>query len=320
MSKTRKISVRDFGIVLVLIFVMAFFAVTSDRFFTFSNIRTILLQVSAVCICSMGMMFVLITGGIDLAVGQLAAAVGMISAFLMVNLGQSGFVGIGVALLFSLIVGLLQGMLVAFVRIPPFIVTMAFQSMLKGFCYLISDGRAIYDLPAFVKFVGQGKIAGIPIPTIIMLVCILLVGFFSRKVYMGRFFYALGSNEEAAKLSGINTNLVKIATYMISSLFACIAGVVMLCRLSTAAPGAGEGFEFDVITACVLGGVSMSGGKGKEYQAFVGAMIVAVLNNGMIQLKVNTYSQLVVKGLILLAAVAFDCIQQNSKKKVKIAE
>lgn len=320
MGKNRKISVRDFGIVMVLFLVMAFFAVTSKRFFTFSNIRTILLQVSAVCICSMGMMFVLITGGIDLAVGQLASAVGMISAFFMVNLGMSGAVSIGVSLIFSLLIGFLQGALVAFVRIPPFIVTMAFQSMLKGFCYLITAGRAIYDLPPFVKFIGQGKLAGIPIPSIIMLVCIFVVGFFARKIYVGRFFYALGSNEEAAKLSGINTNLVKIATYMISSLFACIAGVIMLCRLSTAAPGAGDGFEFDVITACVLGGVSMSGGKGKEYQAFVGAMIVAVLNNGMIQLKVNTYSQLVVKGLILLAAVAFDCIQQNRKKKIKVSE
>jgi len=320
MNKVKKISLKEFGIVLVLLAVVMFFSITASNFLTVSNIRTILLQVSSVCICSLGMMFVLITGGIDLSVGYLASAVGMLSAFCMVNLGLNGAFSLIVALIFAEIIGLIQGALIAYLKVPPFIVTMAFMNILKGFSYMITSGRAIYDLPGFVRQIGQGTVLGIPILIILMLVSIVLVGSFARKVYVGRFFYAVGSNEEAAKLSGINTNVVKVATYMISALFACIAGIVMMGRLATASPNSGDGFEFDVITACVLGGVSMSGGKGKEYQVFVGAMIIGVLNNGMIQLHIDTYMQLAIKGLILLLAVAFDCIQQRKKKKVNLVD
>lgn len=320
MNKKRKVSLRDFGIIAVLILVMVFFSLGSRKFMTASNMRTILLQVSSVCICSLGMMFVLLTGGIDLSVGYMAAGVGMLSAYCMVNLGINGVGSFFIALVFALGVGAVQGVMVALVKVPPFIVTMAFMSMLKGFCYLITSGRAIYDLPDFVRQIGQGSVLGIPIPVAIMIVCLLVVSFFTRKVYFGRYFYAVGSNEEAAKLSGINTNWVKVLTYMFSAFFAYLAGIVMLGRLATASPNTGDGFEFDVITACVLGGISMVGGKGQVFQAAVGAMIIAVLNNGMIQLHIETYVQLVIKGLILLLAVAFDCIQQNSKKKVSLVE
>lgn len=318
--KIKKISIKDLGIVLVLFVVLAFFSITGRNFLTVSNLRTILLQVSSVCICSLGMMFVLITGGIDLSVGYLASGVGMLSAFCMVNLGFNGALSLLVALIFALAVGLIQGSLIAYVKVPPFIVTMAFMNILKSFSYLITSGRAIYDLPSFVRQIGQRAVLGIPIPIIMMIICIVLVGIFARKVYVGRFFYAVGSNEEASKLSGINTNLVKVATYMISALFAYLAGIVMMGRLATASPNSGDGFEFDVITACVLGGVSMSGGKGKEFQVFVGAMIIGVLNNGMIQLHIDTYMQLGIKGLILLLAVAFDSVQQRKKKKVNLAD
>ncbi len=313
--KTKRISIGDFGIVLVLIFVMIFFSITGSNFLTVSNMRTILLQVSSVCICSLGMMFVLITGGIDLSVGYLASAVGMLSAYCMSNLELNGAVSIVIAFLFAEVIGLAQGSLIAYLKIPPFIVTMAFMNVLKGFSYLITSGRAIYDLPGFVRSIGQGSVLGLPIPILLMFISVILVGFFARKVYVGRYFYAVGSNEDAARLSGINTNIVKVSTYMISAFFACLAGIVLMGRLATASPNSGDGFEFDVITACVLGGVSMSGGKGKEYQVFVGGMIISVLNNGMIQIHIDTYMQLVIKGLILLLAVAFDCIQQRRQSK-----
>lgn len=319
-AKLSKISVRDFGIVIVLICVIAFFGITSGKFLTLSNMRTILLQVSSVCVCSLGMMFVLIIGGIDLSVGYMAASVGMLSAYCMANLKWNGAASFLTALLFALLIGMIQGILVAKINVPPFIVTMAFMNMLKGFSYLITSGRAIYDLPDFVRRIGQGTILGIPVPVAIMVVLVLIAAFFSRKVYVGRYFYAVGSNEEAAKLAGINVDLVKIATYMLSAFFAFMAGVIMLGRLATASPNSGDGFEFDVITACVLGGVSMSGGKGQVFQTVVGALIIACLNNGMIQLHIDTYVQLVIKGLILLLAVSFDCIQQNTKKKVNLVE
>ena len=317
-KKFKKVSIKEFGIIGVLIVVMAFFSIASGNFLTVSNLRTILLQVSSVCVCSLGMMFVLITGGIDLSVGYMASAVGMLSAFCMNTLKMNGAAAIFIAMLFALAVGAVQGILIARVKVPPFIVTMAFMNGLKGFSYLITSGRAIYDLPGFVRKIGQGEVLGIPVPVLIMVILLVITAFFTRKIYVGRYFYAVGGNEDAARLAGINAANVKIATYMMSAFFAFVAGIIMMGRLATASPNSGDGFEFDVITACVLGGVSMSGGKGHVYQAAVGAIIIAALNNGMIQLHIDTYVQLIIKGLILLLAVVFDSIQQNRKRKVKL--
>ena len=317
-NKFKKSSLKEFGIIGVLFVVIIFFTITSGNFLTVSNMRTILIQVSSVCVCSLGMMFVLITGGIDLSVGYMASAVGMLSAYCMVTAKLNGAVSLLIALVFALFIGAIQGVLVAKVKVPAFIVTMAFMNGLKGFSYLITSGKAIYDLPDFVRTIGQGKVLGIPVPVLIMIVLIAITSFFTRKIYVGRYFYAVGSNEDSAKLAGINADNVKIATYMLSSFFAYVAGIIMMGRLATASPNSGDGFEFDVITACVLGGVSMSGGKGQVYQAAVGAIIIAVLNNGMIQLHIDTYVQLVIKGLILLLAVVFDSVQQNRKTKVKL--
>ncbi|MCD8198060.1 MAG: ABC transporter permease [Lachnospiraceae bacterium] len=315
----KKRTKKGFGIIAVLIVVIVFFSIMSSNFLTLSNMRTILLQVSSTCVCSLGMMFVLVTGGIDLSVGYMASAAGMLSAFCMTTANMNGAAAFLVTLLFALVIGAIQGILIAKIKVPPFIVTMAFMNGLKGFSYLITSGRAIYDLPDFVRGIGQGTVLGIPLPVLIMVILIIITSFFTRKIYVGRYFYAVGSNEEAARLAGINSDAVKIATYMLSSFFAYLAGIIMMGRLATASPNSGDGFEFDVITACVLGGVSMSGGKGKVYQAVVGAIIIAALNNGMIQLHIDTYVQLVIKGLILLLAVVFDCLQQNRKQKVKLA-
>lgn len=317
-NKFKKISIKEFGIIGVLIVVIIFFSITSSNFLTFSNMRTILIQVSSVCVCSLGMMFVLITGGIDLSVGYMASAVGMLSAFCMNTVKLNGAVSLLIALVFALAIGAVQGILIAKVKVPPFIVTMAFMNGLKGFSYLITSGRAIYDLPDFVRGIGQGKVLGVPVPVLIMIILIAITAFFTRKIYVGRYFYAVGSNEDAAQLAGINSDNVKIVTYMMSAFFAFVAGIIMMGRLATASPNSGDGFEFDVITACVLGGISMSGGKGHVYQAVVGAIIIAALNNGMIQMHIDTYVQLVIKGLILLLAVVFDSVQQHRKEKVKL--
>ena len=313
----KKINIKDFGIIGVLIVVIAFFGITSSKFLTISNMSTILQQVASVCVCSLGMMFVLITGGIDLSVGFMASAVGMLSAFCMTSMQMGVVMSLIATLVFALIIGAVQGVLVAKVKVPPFIVTMAFMNGLKGFSYLITSGKAIYDLPPVIRTIGQGKLLGIAFPVWIMIVLVAITAFFTRKIYLGRYFYAVGSNEEAAKLTGINADMVKIATYMMSAFFAFVAGIIMMGRLATASPNSGDGFEFDVITACVLGGVSMSGGKGQVFQAVIGAIIIAVLNNGMIQLHVDTYVQLVIKGLILLLAVVFDSVQQNRKAKAR---
>ncbi len=303
--------IKNYGIVFVLIVVILFFGIANPSFATASNFITILTQVSVVCICSLGMMFVLLTGGIDLSVGWIISSVGMISAYCMVNLQMNVFASCLLAVAFALLVGLVEGLLIAKLKIPPFIVTMAFMNILKGFSFLMTSGKSIYGIPDSFKVIGQGKIGEIPIPVIIMFAAIFITWVIVSKTYFGRYFYAVGGNEQATRLSGVNTDMVKILTYVISAGFACLAGLVQMSRIATGAPNNGDGYEFDVITACCLGGVSMSGGSGKVYQVFVGAMIIAVLNNGLIILHVNTYIQLVLKGVILLLAVAYDCVQKN---------
>lgn len=310
MNTLRK-NLKSFGIVLILLVEMIIFSIASPSFLTGSNIRTVLIQVTVVAICSLGMMFVLITGGIDLSVGYMISAVGMVAAVLMADTGMNPVAAALLAMCFAMIFGLIQGCLIAFLKVPPFIVTMAFMNVLQGFSYLITSGQSVYGIPDSFKAIGQGSIGPVPICVIIMLAAMVIAGFILKKTYFGRYFYALGGNETATRLAGVNVRKYKILTYVICSAFTGLAGLVMLSRMATGSPNAGDGYEFDVITACVVGGVSMSGGYGHVYQTFVGALIIQILNNGLILLHVNTYIQLILKGLILLLAVSVDYISRN---------
>lgn len=311
---------KEYGIVLVLILTMLFFGVANKRFFTVSNLLTVLNQTSVVCICGIGMLFVLITGGINLAVGFMMAATGMLAAIYMVWYDMAPVVAIILVFLIMMLVGLVIGAIIAYLHVAPFIVTMAFMNVLKGFSFLVTEGRNVSDLPDSFCWIGQGSILNVPVPIVLMALALFIGYFILKKMYVGRYFYAIGSNEEAARLSGVQVAMTKIATYIISSFFATFAGIVMLARIKTASPNTGNGYEFDVITACVLGGVSMTGGEGKVYQVFVGSMIIAVLNNGLIMMQVSEYIQIILKGIILLLAVIYDMVQKSQKKKVVIVE
>lgn len=280
---------------------------------------TIFTQAAVVCICSVGMLVVLITGGIDLSVGWVMSATGMLCALFMTKGSMPPVLAVLLSFVIMMLIGTVIGTIIAKLHVAPFIVTMAFMNVLKGFSYLVTNGRNVSGLPDSFCVIGQGKIGPIPIPVILMAVALFLGWFILNKLYAGRFFYAIGSNEEAARLSGVNVVKTKILTYVISSFFATFAGLVMLARIKIASPTTGNGYEFDVITACVLGGVSMTGGEGKIYHVLIGSLIIAVLNNGLIVMQVTEYVQLVLKGLILLLAVIYDCVQKNNKKKVTVS-
>lgn len=322
MKKQSTVSrlLKEYGIVLVLFFTMAVFSIANPRFMTVSNFLTVLKQTSVVCICGMGMLFVLITGGINLAVGFMMSATGMILAIFMVWFGMNPVLAVILVFGIMMFVGVIIGAIIAYLHVAPFIVTMAFMNVLKGFSFLVTGGRNIADLPDSFCWLGLGDIIGIPVPVILMAVALFIGYFILKRMYVGRFFYALGSNEEAARLSGINVPLIKIVTYVISSFFATFAGIVMLARIKTASPTTGNGYEFDVITACVLGGVSMTGGEGRVYQVLVGSMIIAVLNNGLIMMQVSEYIQIILKGIILLFAVIIDMVQKSRRKKVVVSQ
>lgn len=317
-SKVSKL-LKEYGLIFVVIGVAIYFGIMRPNFLTVDNFMTILKQTAVVCICGVGMLLVLLTAGINLSVGFMMSATGMLCAIFMVWWELPTAVAIVLVILLMMLVGAIEGAIIAYVRVAPFIATLAFMNMLKGFSFLVTNGRNISELPDDFCQIG-GNIGIVPVPVVLMIIALLIGYIILKRMYMGRYFYAIGSNEEAARLSGINIGLVKIMTYVLGSFFASFAGIVMLARIQTASPTTGTGYETDVITACVLGGVSMSGGEGKVYQVFIGSLLIAMLNNGLIMMQVSEYIQVILKGLILLLAVMYDCMQKQRRKKVVVSE
>ncbi len=218
-------------------------------------------------------------------------------------------------LMMCILIGLFNGFAVATFNMPALIVTFATQTIFAGVAYMISGGMPISGLPEEFAVIGQGYVGVVPIPVLIMIVAFVLGGVILNKTYFGRYFYALGGNEEAAKLSGIRVKAIKMLVFALSGLFGGIAGIVMLSRTNSGQATAGRGYEFDVITAVVLGGVSLSGGSGRMLNVVAGVLILGVLSNGMVLMNVSSYAQMVIKGIILLLAVGFDCVQKKGIEK-----
>ncbi len=302
---------KDKAIWVVLIVLFIAFAAANDKFLSSNNLFTIARQVSMFGIAAVGMTFVILIGGIDLAAGSVITLVNVVCAYLMVKLHFGILAAILTSLLLSVLIGALNGIMVSRIGMPAIIATFATQIIFEGVAYIMSGGTPIYGFNPAFKVIGQGYVGPVPVPVIIMAVCFLLGAFILNKTYFGRFFYAVGGNEEASRLSGIKVKFVKFMIYCLSGLFAGIAGIVMLSRTNSAQPTAGKGFEFDVITCVVLGGVSVSGGFGKISNVVAGTLIIGILSNGMVLMNVSTYMQMVVKGLVLILAVGFDSIQNK---------
>lgn len=305
-------------IYIFLLVMVIFFSIASPNFLVMRNLMNIVKQVAIYGIASVGMTYVILLGGIDLSIGSIISLVNIVAAYIMVNLGLNPIIAVIVSLAVSTIIGLINGFIIAEFKMPELIVTFASQTILAGIAYIICNGTPISRFPGSFLKLGQGYVGIIPVPVIIMAVIFAIGWFISEKTFFGRYFYALGGNEEAAQLSGINVKKIKYLVYSLSGFFAGLAGLVMLARANTGQPNAGTGYEFDVITCVVLGGVSTTGGTGKISNVVAGVMIIGVLQNGMVLLNVSSYMQMVVKGVILLIAVGADCIQRqrllNAKK------
>lgn len=286
-----------------LIVVSVLMAFASDNFFTVNNILNVLRQVSVVGILAVGMTFVILTGGIDLSVGAVMALAGTIAAGVMVNLGLPGGVGLVAALLVGLGLGLFNGALVAWGRMPPIIVTLATMGIARGLGLIYSGGYPISGLPGWVSWFGVGRIGTIPVPVILMVLVYALAWVLLQRTSFGRHVYAIGGNETAARLSGVRTGLVKLAVFGISGLTASLAAVVLTGRLMSGQPNAGVGFELDAIAAVVLGGTAIAGGRGLILGTLIGAVLLGILNNGLNLMGINPYMQDVIKGLIILLAI-----------------
>lgn len=304
----------DYGIVLVLIALFILFSMLSDRFLSFSTAFTILKQVSITGIISVGMTFIMLTGGIDLSVGAVAGMIGVLAATFMVN-GMPTAAACIVCLLIATVCGLINGVCVTILNIPPLIATLGSMTSLRGAAYLISGGSPVYGFDPSVKKFAQGSLFGIPLQVILMMIIFCIGAFILFSTRTGRYIYGVGGNEEASRLSGIHVAKIKLTVYMISGFLSGIAGLVLLSRTNSGQPNAGNGSEMDAITAVVLGGVSMNGGKGNIWLVIVGVVIMGTLSTGMVMNNINDYAQQVIKGLVLIAAVAFDSFSQRVKAK-----
>ena len=297
---------------LVFILEVIIFAIASNgTFVTGSNIINISRQVSYYGIASIGMTFVILIAGIDLSIGSIITLVNVVCAYLMVNMGMNMWIAIFTSLIMATAIGLLNGSMVARIGMPALIATFATQTIFEGAAYLISGGRPISGLPSAFSIFGRDTIGVVPICAIIMVVCFAVGSFILNKTYFGRYFYAIGGNEEAAELSGIRVNRVKTLIYSLSGLFAGMAGIVLLSRSNSAQSTVGKGLEFDVITCVVLGGVSVNGGVGRMSGVVAGVLIIGALKNGMILMDVSEYVQMVVKGIVLAVAVGIDCLSKK---------
>ena len=292
-----------------LLALIAIVSVLSPSFLSTKNIFNILRQTSVNGIIAAGMTFVILTGGIDLSVGSILAISGAICASILVN-GQNIVIAVLAALLVGAMVGFLNGFIITKGKLQPFIATLATMTILRGLTLVYTDGKPITlgsgELALNFGQIGGGKILGIPTPALIMILVFLVCAYVLKNTKMGRYTYALGSNEEATKLSGLNTDKIKIAVYTLSGILASIAGIIITSRLFSAQPTAGDGYELDAIAAVVLGGTSLTGGKGKITGTIIGALIIGVLSNALNILDVSSYYQMMVKGAVILIAVLLD--------------
>jgi ribose transport system permease protein len=251
------------------------------------------------------MTLVIITGGIDLSVGSLVALTGCV-AMLALNATDSDVLGILAGIAVGGLAGAMNGSLVAFLRLPAFVVTLGGLTIFRGLALTITEGQPIVRFEGAYKWLGQGVLLGLPVPVWAMIVVVICIHFLLSRTTFGAHVYAVGGSETAARLSGVRVPLVKFMTYVIGGLLTGLAGMILMARLSSAQPASGEMFELDAIAAVVLGGTSLSGGRGMVWGTLIGALIIGILNNSLNLLGVSSFYQLVAKGLIILLAVFVD--------------
>jgi len=304
---------------LILIFLLILFSFVAPNFLTFGNLRTLIRQISFAGISAVGLMFVMISGGIDLSIGSQIVFSNVLLAIMMVDWKLPPSVAIPLILLVGTGLGAINGLLNIKLKVHPLIITLGTSAIFKGMGYIINGSRNIMGFPDSFRWFGQGYVWGIPVPVIVLIVVALIGSFILTKTYFGRQIFALGGNEEAARLAGVNLDRMKVILFMICGFISAITTVLLLSRVFTGQTITGQGLEFDCLTAALLGGVSFKGGEGTIFGLMVGMLIIGVLNNAMQLATFPDFSQTVVKGAVLLIAVAFDVYQKNRKAKETVA-
>lgn len=302
------------GMLIGLVVLCILFSFTSNNFLTSNNIINIFRQISINAIIAFGMTLTILICGIDLSVGSIVAASGCFSVSLLVN-DVPLFLAIIVGIAMGAAFGFANGIIISKGGIPPFIVTLAMMTIARGTAYVYTGGKPTrFDDLSFSN-IGNGYVGPIPIPVIIMLICLVLIATLLNRTVFGKYVYAIGGNREAAKYSGIKIEKIETIVYTICGMLSGLAGIILAARMSSGQPIAGEGFELDAIAAVVLGGTSFSGGYGKVGGTIIGALVIGVLNNGLNLAHVSFYYQLIVKGIVIIIAVYADMVKKKNNKE-----
>lgn len=305
---------RNMASILAVLLLCVILSFTTNTFLVSTNLLSLMRNVCVNAFIAFGITCVLICGGIDLSVGSVAAASGVITVRLA-NAGLPLVLCVLIALVFGAAIGLFNGYIVSHTTIPPFIVTLSTQIIIRGVGYVVTGGQPTQCTNEKFNLLGTGSFFGIPIPVFVVAVVLLILFFIMNRTSFGRHVYATGGNSEAAKYAGVNIKSVKMRVFMMSGILAAIAGVVLAARLYSGQPSVGDGFERDAIAASVLGGTSFNGGIGTLGGTVIGVFIIGILNNGMNLLQINSYWQFVVRGCVILGAVYIDYIKKSRALK-----
>ncbi|WP_159948993.1 ABC transporter permease [Rhizobium sp. 18065] len=315
-----------------LILVFAFFAFAAPNFLSYANMLIISKHVALNALLAIGMTFVIIAGGIDLSVGSIVGLCAMVAGYLVlygIDLGIGWTIQFNtleicfLVLVVGVFIGLINGILITKLNVAPFIATLGVLYVARGAALLFSDGRTFPNLagnPAYgsdtFRLIGSGSFLGFPLSVWIMVVVALMAGYLATRTPLGRHIYAVGGNERGAGLSGVNVDRTKLFVYMFSGLCAALVGLIISSQLQASHPATGETFELNAIAAAVLGGTSMSGGRGRIGGTIIGAFVIGILADGLIMMGVSSFWQTVIKGLVIIAAVVVDQIQQKLQARV----
>jgi len=304
--------IKKYSVLLILIAMIVILSVVTNNFLTARNLLNVVRQITLYAIIGFGVTFIIITGGIDLSSGATVGVASMFLGILTVNMGLHWVPAIILTILLGGVIGLINGSLVAFSGIPPFVATLGMMLSLRGVALLLSD-KPISGFSQEFLFIGRGSFWGVPTLVYILVLIALISHYLLKHTLYGRYIYAIGGNREAARVSGINIKKSLVSAYSYAGMLSALAGILLSSRILTAAPTSGDGYEMNAIAGAVIGGTSLSGGIGTIMGTLIGALIIGVLNNGLDLLRVNAYMQQVLRGVVIIVAIILD--QLRNKKR-----
>jgi len=300
-----------YGAIVAVLLLSLLLSIASPYFLTTGNLSNILVQASVIALLAGGQTFVILTGGVDLAVGALTALCGAVAGHMMIKLGLPVLPAIAAALAIGAAVGLFNGYLVAYVGIPAFIVTLGGLTLWRGLAFEATGGFDNAGMPEPLPFIGYGEFAGVPMPIVISAIYFVVMAFMLSSTKLGRYVYAMGSNEMGARQVGINIKAYKLAVYVVCGLSCALGAIVLMARMDSSSGKMAQMFELDAIAAVILGGTSLFGGRGSIWGSLLGAILITMVRNGMNLLEISQFKQMMAIGAVVIVAVWIDVIRRQ---------